>query len=263
MTDRPSTSSLANPDPASGHLLPAGEGKEVPVGDDRFRARHTVITLPPSAPGLRIGLLGGSFNPAHDGHRHISLEAIARLNLDRVWWLVSPGNPLKSHADLASQDARVAAAAKVAHHPKITVTGLESALGTPFTAETLGYLTARCPLVDFVWLMGADNLASFHRWRDWTKIMRTVPVAVFDRPGWRYRALGSRAAQAFATARLPEAESRLLAGHRRPAWCLISIPLSLQSSSKLRARGEPGWRPLPIGADATRAGHQRLATGIS
>ena len=195
------------------------------------------IKLPATAPGLRIGLLGGSFNPAHEGHRHISLEAIARLKLDRVWWLVSPGNPLKSHADLAAQDARRTAAAEVAHHPKIAVTGFESELGTPFTAEALAFLSARCPQVHFVWLMGADNLASFHRWRDWRGITQTMPIAVFDRPGWRYRALASRAATAFAACRLPEAESPGLADRQTPAWCFLSIRLSTLSSTLMRKRG--------------------------
>ena len=192
---------------------------------------------------MRIGLLGGSFNPAHEGHRHISLQAIAGLDLDWVWWLVSPGNPLKSHAELAAQDARLAAAAKAAHHPRIAVTGLESALGTPFTAETLSFLTTRAPNVSFVWLMGADNLVSFHRWREWRGIMQMAPVAVFDRPGWRYRALSSRAASAFASCRLPEFESRQLAGHRTPAWCFLSIPLSGLSSTKLRAGKKPETPP--------------------
>lgn len=208
------------------------------------------VTLPPTAPGMRIGLLGGSFNPAHEGHRHVSLEAMARLDLTQVWWLVSPGNPLKSHAGLAAQDARLAAAAKIAYHPRITVTGLESALGTPFTAETLDFLITRAPNVRFVWLMGADNLASFHRWREWRGIMQTVPVAVFDRPGWRYRALASRAATAFAAARLPEAESRNLAGRQTPAWCFLSIPLSPLSSTALRARKIPA---IPPSGPARRA----------
>jgi len=207
--------------------------------------RSAFIGLPPNASGMRIGLLGGSFNPAHEGHRHVSLEAIARLNLDRVWWLVSPGNPLKSHAELAAQEARLAAAAKVAAHPKIAVTGLEADLGTSFTAKTLDFLTTRAPDVNFVWLMGADNLASFHRWREWRGIMQTVPVAVFDRPGWRYRALGSRAATAYAAARLPESESRQLAASPAPAWVFLSIPLSGQSSTALRRRKKPGTRPFP------------------
>ena len=195
------------------------------------------IALPPTAPGLRIGLLGGSFDPAHVGHRHISLEALARLELDQVWWLVSPGNPLKSHDGLAALEKRVADAQLVARHPRIRVTGFEAALGTSFSAETLDYLVGRAPGVRFVWLMGADNLASFHRWRAWRGIMQLMPVAVFDRPGWRYKALGSRAANAFAAARVPEAKARLLAGMRPPAWCFLSIPLSDLSSTELRAGG--------------------------
>ena len=199
--------------------------------------------LPLTAPGLRIGLLGGSFNPAHDGHRHISLEALARLNLDRVWWIVSPGNPLKSHQDLADQQTRLHLAAAVAHHPRINVTGFEAQLGTAFTAETLAYLTMRLPDVNFVWLMGADNLAGLHRWRHWRRILATMPVAVLDRPGWRYRALASRAALSHADAKLPEAESRRLAQATAPAWSFLSIPLSNLSSTALRARSRA--RPLP------------------
>lgn len=199
--------------------------------------------LPLTAPGLRIGLLGGSFNPAHDGHRHISLEAIARLDLDRVWWLVSPGNPLKSHADLATLDARLQLAEGVAHHPRIDVTGFETHLGTSYTAETLAFLKRRAPEVHFVWLMGADNLATLHRWRQWRRILATMPVAVVDRPRWRYRALASTAAISHRASQLPEAESRGLAEATAPAWSFLSIPLSNLSSTMLRARSRA--RPLP------------------
>lgn len=199
--------------------------------------------LPLTAPGSRIGLLGGSFNPAHDGHRHISLVALARLNLDRVWWIVSPGNPLKSHQDLADQQTRLHLAAAVAHHPRIDVTGFEAQLGTAYTAETLAYLTKRLPDVNFVWLMGADNLAGLHRWRHWRRILATMPVAVLDRPGWRYRALASRAALSHAGRQLPETESRRLAEATAPAWSFLSIPLSNMSSTALRARSRA--RPLP------------------
>ncbi len=198
--------------------------------------------LPLTAPGLRIGLLGGSFNPPHDGHRHISLEALARLNLDRVWWIVSPGNPLKSHADLANLETRLHLAAAVAHHPRIDVTGFESHLGTSYTAETLDFLTRRLPEVRFVWLMGADNLASLHRWRQWRRILATMPVAVLDRPHWRYRALASPAAISHRTNQLPETELRRLVAATAPAWSFLSIPLSNLSSTALRARSRA--RPL-------------------
>jgi nicotinate-nucleotide adenylyltransferase len=201
------------------------------------------LRLPLTAPGLRVGLLGGSFNPAHDGHRHISLEALARLNLDRVWWIVSPGNPLKNHQDLADLQTRLHLAAAVAHHPRIDVTGFEAQLGTAYTAETLAYLTKRLPELNFVWLMGADNLATLHRWRQWRRILATMPVAVLDRPRWRYRALASRAAISHAGAKLPECESRRLATATAPAWGFLSIPLSNLSSTALRARSRA--RPLP------------------
>jgi nicotinate-nucleotide adenylyltransferase len=210
------------------------------------------VKLPLTAPGLRIGLLGGSFNPAHDGHRHISLEAIARLNLDRIWWIVSPGNPLKSHAELAAQDARLHLAAAVAHHPRIDVTGFETQLGTSYTAETLAFLRERAPQVHFVWLMGADNLATLHRWRHWQRMLTLMPVAVLDRPEWRYRALASPAAISQARHRLSESEARHLVICPAPAWSFLSIPLSGLSSTMLRARSRVRvLRPRPT-AVATR-----------
>jgi nicotinate-nucleotide adenylyltransferase len=203
----------------------------------------TWLQLPLTAPGLRVGLLGGSFNPAHDGHRHISLEALARLNLDRVWWIVSPGNPLKSHAELAAQETRLHLAAAVAHHPRIDVTGFEAQLGTSYSAETLAFLKRRAPEVHFVWLMGADNLAALHHWRHWRRILATMPVAVLDRPHWRYRALASPAAISHRDSQLPESESRLLSQMTAPSWSFLSIPLSNLSSTALRARSRA--RPLP------------------
>ena len=194
------------------------------------------IKLPPCSPGMKIGLLGGSFNPPHDGHRHISLEALARLNLDRVWWLISPGNPLKDHDDLAALRTRISDANRLTQHPHIEVTGFESLLGTSYTAETLSYLKTRAPGARFVWLMGADNLAGFHRWRDWRRIPALMPVAVFDRPGWRYRALASPAAGLLGSSRRSETESRCLATNDPPAWTFLSIPLSSLSSSAIRAR---------------------------
>ena len=131
---------------------------------------------------MRIGLLGGSFNPAHAAHRHISLTALKRLGLDQVWWLVTPGNPLKAGAKQPSLESRVAAAREVAHHPRIVVTGFEGARKSPYTVDTLKFLKQRFPGVHFVWLMGADNLAELHHWRDWPALFRLVPIAVFDRP---------------------------------------------------------------------------------
>ena len=147
---------------------------------------------PLAAAGMRIGLLGGSFNPPHEAHRAISLEALKRLRLDRVWWLVSPANPLKDPSALPSLESRIDAARDMARHPRIEVTGFSG--GSPYTVDLLNALKRRFPGVRFVWLMGADNLAEFHRWRAWERIFALVPIAVLDRPGYRLKALASRAA---------------------------------------------------------------------
>ena len=152
--------------------------------------------LPPHAPGMRIGLYGGSFNPPHAAHVMVSETALRRLNLDRVWWLVSPGNPLKETDGLPPAFARIAQAKALIEDKRIVPSDLESRLGTRYTADTLRKLTGRAPGVRFVWLMGADNLLQFDRWRDWRSIAATVPMAVFDRPGYGERALRSRAALA-------------------------------------------------------------------
>lgn len=196
---------------------------------------------------MAIGLLGGSFNPAHEAHRLISLTALKRLGLSRVWWLVSPGNPLKSHADLAPLDVRVSHARRMADHPLIEVTAYEAALGTSYTAETLRVLKARRPGVRFVWLMGGDNLAGFHRWRDWQRIFELMPIAVADRPSWRFKALASPAAMRFGRYRMPEREARRLPLAQPPAWVYLSWRLSHISSTLLRAQAnakEKG-KPLP------------------
>ena len=197
-------------------------------------SRRALVPLPHAEPGMRIGLMGGSFNPPHAGHRHVSVEAIKRLGLDQVWWIVTPGNPLKSHDGLPPIAQRMALSIDVSAHPQIIVTGFEAGLGTPYTSETIGYLTRRLPDVRFVWLMGADNLAQIHRWRHWRQIFQTVPVAVLDRPGWRLRGLASPAATLLRECRLPEAEARCLASTQPPAWTFLSIPLSYLSSTELR-----------------------------
>jgi nicotinate-nucleotide adenylyltransferase len=184
---------------------------------------------------MRIGLFGGSFDPPHDGHRAVSLEALKRLGLDQVWWLVSPQNPLKPHAPSADLARRIAAARTLADHPRIKVTGIEAALGTNYTAETLRKLAERLPGVDLVWMMGADNLASFHRWRDWEEIAASVPIAVFNRPGLALRALSAHAARTLARARLPERDAGSLAGKPAPAWVFLASPHVPLSSTALRA----------------------------
>lgn len=190
--------------------------------------------LPPA--GARIGLLGGSFNPAHDGHREVSREALRRLGLDRVWWLVSPQNPLKSTTEMAPLAQRLASARAAADDPRILVTGLETRLGSAYTADTLDALTRLLPRVRFVWLMGADNLIQVHHWQDWQEIFNTLPVAVFDRPSYSLRALSGKAAHAFARYRLDERSARRLAGARPPAWVFIHCRLNPQSATAIRAR---------------------------
>lgn len=203
------------------------------------------VKTPLAYPGERIGIMGGSFNPPHAGHATVSQTALKRLGLDRIWWLVTPGNPLKSNGELPDLAARMAACRTFARSPHEVVTGFEAELGTPFTAATLAFLKLRHPRVHFVWVMGADNLAGFHRWQQWPEIARTLPMAVIDRPGWRWKALASPAARRFAARRLPESRAGEL-GRRaaRPlrknggaGWSLISTRLSELSSTDLRNRG--------------------------
>lgn len=185
--------------------------------------------------GRRIGLLGGSFNPAHAGHRHISLMALRRLGLHQVWWLVSPQNPLKGTHDMAPLEARLASARNIAAHPAILPTTVESRLGTRRTLETLDALQRACPTTRFVWLMGADNLVGFHRWHQWSRILHSLPIAVIDRPSYSVRALASPAAVKFATARVPEAKARTLADRTAPAWTFLTGPRHPESASRIRA----------------------------
>jgi nicotinate-nucleotide adenylyltransferase len=193
-----------------------------------------LIRLPRFAPGQAIGLLGGSFNPPHLGHRLISETALRRLRLDRLWWLATPGNPLKSTRDLAEMRARIAAARGLARDPRIAVTGFEAEIGSRFTFDSLLWLRRRAPSVHFVWIMGADNLMQFHRWRHWREIAELVPILVIDRPGSTLRALSSRAAQALARHRRPEYDAARFATLRPPALLFLHGPRSNQSSSALR-----------------------------
>jgi len=187
-------------------------------------------------PGMRIGLLGGSFNPAHDGHRHISLIALRRLQLDRVWWLVSPQNPLKSSDETEDYDARCAYARDVARHPRIVVSDFERRHGVNHTWRTLSLLKLRRPGASFVWLMGADNLAGFHRWERWRDIARMTPIAVFARPGDQVRAPLGFAAQYLSGFRLEEEDAKLLASRPPPAWVYLTETLHPASSTAIRRR---------------------------
>jgi len=194
-----------------------------------------MLILPPHTPGMRIGLFGGTFDPPHDAHRAACLIAMRRLGLDYVWWLVTPGNPLKDTRGLAPLEERIAAAKELANHPRIVVTGLEAAISARYTYDTLEYLKAHCPGVCFVWIMGADNLRSFHRWQNWRGIADLVPIAVVDRLGPSLYAAGSTAAHALGRFRLPERAARTLARRNPPAWVYLHGLKSPLSSTALRA----------------------------
>lgn len=193
--------------------------------------------FPVARAGMVVGLLGGSFDPAHEGHVHITREALKRMGLDRVWWLVSPGNPLKARQP-AALALRIAHARRLLADPRVVVSDLEARLGTRFTADTLARLQAIYPGVTFVWLMGADNLAQFHHWGRWREIMARVPVGVLARPGSGLVARLSVAAQVYRGNRLGRGEA--LALRRPPAWVFVNVPMNDASSSAIRARGE--WR---------------------
>jgi nicotinate-nucleotide adenylyltransferase len=211
--------------PAVG-FLKAPAGLPLPPRGDRRRGR--------------VGLLGGSFNPAHDGHRHISVEALKRLGLDEVWWLVSPQNPLKARAGMAPLGDRVATARTVANHPRLRPTDLERHLGTTYTAETVGRLRRAFPRLRFVWLMGADNLIQIPHWHRWTAIFHAVPVAILDRGPYSGRALAGLAARRFAAARMPAKGAAALAGREPPAWVFLPIRRHAASATAIRARHETG-----------------------
>jgi nicotinate-nucleotide adenylyltransferase len=197
--------------------------------------------MPPFAQGMRIGLLGGSFNPPHLAHRAISLFAIKRLRLDRVWWLVTPGNPLKQPGALRDLDQRAEAARQLARDPRIEVSCLESVIGTRYTIDTITYMRRRASGVRLVWVMGADNLAQFHRWQSWRRIASEVPFAVVDRPPQSFHALAAPAARALARYRLPENQAGQLADLRAPAWVFLTgMKLDLSSTGLRNPDGS--WR---------------------
>lgn len=195
-------------------------------------------TIPFARPGQVVGLFGGSFDPPHAGHVHVTREAMKAFGLDRVWWLVSPGNPLKERGP-APLARRMAAARAIIRHPRVAVTDIEARIGTRATADTLAALRRLYPGVRFVWLMGADNLAQFHLWKDWRWIMDNVPVGVVARPGDRISARMSPAARVYAQYRIDGTARHLLGRAEAPAWCFVNVPMIDVSSTQIRLRG--GW----------------------
>ncbi len=186
-------------------------------------------------PGQRIGLFGGTFDPPHAAHLSACLLAMKRLDLGRVWWLVTPGNPLKNTDGLAPLDERIAAARALARHPRIDVTGIEAEIGVRYSYDTVRYLVSHCPGVHFVWIMGADNLRSFHHWQRWRDIAALVPIVVVDRLGPSLYSIAGVAGQAMARTRIPEWAAKTLPGRRPPAWIYLHGLKSPLSSTALRA----------------------------
>lgn len=183
-----------------------------------------------------VGLLGGSFNPAHEGHRHISLYALKLLGLDAVWWMVSPQNPLKAAKGMASREERIASALAASNHPDIYVTDIEQQIDTRYTADTLAALKQRFPGTNFIWLMGTDNLLQIHHWKDWETIFKLVPVAVFDRPPRGNNIRSCRAHERFRSSLLPQDQAQLLKTIQPPVWTILHIPLNEQSATHIRER---------------------------
>jgi nicotinate-nucleotide adenylyltransferase len=200
---------------------------------DPILARY--LRMPHAEKGMAVGLFGGSFNPPHAGHALVAEIAMRRLRLDQLWWMVTPGNPLKNARELAPLAERIALSEKITPDPRIKVTAFEAAFRLRFSADTIGLVQRRNPGVDFVWIMGADSLRDFHRWERWRHIARSVPIAVIDRPGSTLALLSSVMAKAFDHARLDEAEGGRLARTRPPAWTFIHGPRSSLSSTALRA----------------------------
>lgn len=196
------------------------------------------LRMPHVEKGMAVGLFGGSFNPPHAGHALVAEIALRRLRLDQLWWMVTPGNPLKDTKNLAPLAERIALSERLLEDPRIKVTAFEAEAHVRYTADTLALVKARNPGVDFVWIMGADSLKSFHRWQRWREIAMTFPIAVIDRPGATLAFLSSVMAKTFDYAREDESDSEILARQAAPAWTFIHGPRSTLSSTALRAAGQ-------------------------
>ncbi|MEP1208528.1 MAG: nicotinate-nucleotide adenylyltransferase [Rhizobiaceae bacterium] len=192
--------------------------------------------MPMAGRGQRIGLFGGSFNPPHEGHVHVCEQALRRLELSQVWWLVTPGNPLKNNSNLAPLRYRIAACEAITPDPRMKVTACEANLPTRYTADTIAHIIERNRGVNFVWIMGADNLGQFHQWQRWRTIAELLPIAVVDRPGSTLALHSAVAAQALRHARIDENDASLLADKKPPAWTFLHGPRNSLSSTAIRAR---------------------------
>jgi nicotinate-nucleotide adenylyltransferase len=190
--------------------------------------------LPPHAAGQTIGLFGGTFNPPHAGHRQASLFALRRLGLDQIWWMVTPGNPLKENGATPPLAERMRKAANVAAHPQIMVSGAEAGFRTRYTADLIQILKERVPGTRFVWIMGSDSLADFHRWENWQRLANSIPIAIVNRPRSLVAPLTARAAQAFSRYRVDGDDSLTLANREPPAWIFLIGPRTAASSTALR-----------------------------
>jgi len=199
------------------------------------RIHQRYLRMPHVEKGMAVGLFGGSFNPPHAGHALVAEIALRRLALDQLWWIVTPGNPLKSTRELAPLSERLRLSEAMARDPRIEVTAFEAKHHTRYTADTLALVRARNPGVNFVWVMGADNLRDFHRWQRWRQIATTFPIAVIDRPGATLSFLSSVVAKTFDYARVDEIDAPRLARMKAPAWTFIHGPRSSLSSSAIRA----------------------------
>lgn len=195
---------------------------------------HFPVRLPAAYPGMRIGLYGGSFNPPHAGHVLVSKTALTRLDLDCIWWIVTPGNPLKDTGELSSLEQRIGLCRDIITDPRMHVTSFEEQLGSPYTLHTLRYVTRRYPAVSFIWIMGGDNLRTFHLWQGWQDIAALMPIAVIDRPTSTLTAPASRMAYVFRKNRLPSSEAAALVNHKTPCWVYLYGPRSPLSSSRIR-----------------------------
>jgi nicotinate-nucleotide adenylyltransferase len=213
-------------------MAPARRG---PDGVAAGQIQDRYLAMPHVEAGMAVGLFGGSFNPPHPGHLLVAEIALKRLGLDQVWWMVTPGNPLKSRSALLPLSERIALSEDLARDPRIKVTAFEERLQTSFTASTLAHVVGANPGIRFVWIMGADSLKTFHHWQKWRDIADTVPIAIIDRPGATLSFLSSPAARALSHARVDEMAARALAGRRAPAWTFIHGPRSSLSSTAIRS----------------------------